>query len=643
MKHGYVKVAAGVPFVKVADCNYNIERIEKLIFKACEKGVEIITFPELCITGYTCSDLFIQPFLQRQAEEALCTLVERTKETDILVFVGMPIRVEQRLYNAAIAFQNGKILGAIPKTFLPNYREFQERRWFSSANELSLSHINIKDFVVPIGHNLLFKYKQIGIGVEICEDMWTATPPGTRLSLYGAHIIFNLSASNENAGKHAYLRALISGNSAQAICGYVYASCGYGESSTDLVYTGKAFIAENGEILSEMERFEYGERLLINDIDVEYIRTERLINTSFKSVASVVCTEEMTEIPFYLNEVKEYDMTRPVEKYPFMPSSKNWKERCQEMWDIQMSALFQRLIHIGTKKAVIGISGGLDSTLTLMVAVHAFDFMGWDRKGIIGVTMPGFGTSERTYNNAKTMMNGLGISTREVEITESVRNHLAAIGHDGKSYDVTFENAQARERAQILMDIANMEGAIVLGTGDLSELALGWTTFAGDHMSMYNVNASIPKTVVRLMVEHIADNGGYAKVVEDALRDVLKTPVSPELLPEKDKDGTNRQSTEAIIGPYELHDFFLYHMIHNAFSPTKILFMAGKAFGDKYSKDMLKRTMTTFIRRFFSNQFKRNCSPDAPKVGAITLSPRGGWRMPSDAVGEMWIREIEKF
>lgn len=642
MKHGYVKVAAAVPFVKVADCMYNIERIENLIYKASEKGVEMLTFPELCITGYTCGDLFIQPFLQQQAEEALCTLVERTKDLDILVFVGMPIRVEQRLYNAAIAFQHGNILGAIPKTFLPNYREFQERRWFSSATELSLSHIRIKNFTVPIGHNLLFKFENIGVGVEICEDMWTATPPGTRLSLYGAHIIFNLSASNENAGKHSYLRALISGNSAQAICGYVYASCGYGESSTDLVYTGKAFIAENGEILAEMERFKYEERLLINDIDVERIRTERLINTSFKSAATLECNEEMTEIPFYLNKQKDHEMTRPIERNPFMPSHSDLRERCQEMWDIQTAALSQRLRHIGTNKVILGVSGGLDSTLALMVAVRTFDFMGLERKGIIGVTMPGFGTSSRTYNNALVLMKELEVSVKEIDITEACKLHMENIGHDGVTPDVTFENIQARERTQILMDMANLEGGIVLGTGDLSEIALGWCTYNGDHMSMYNVNASVPKTAAQMIVKHIAQEGGFNEVISKSLLDVVATPVSPELLPNQE-DKEISQSTEKIIGPYELHDFFLYHMLYNAFSPSKIFFIAQKAFADKYSKETIKNVMKIFVKRFFTNQFKRNAMPDGPKVGAITLSPRGEWRMPSDAVGRLWLDAIEKF
>ncbi len=642
MKHGYVKVAAAVPFVRVADCFYNIERIEAMIREAQEKKVEMLTFPELCITGYTCGDLFLQPYLLHQAEKALCRLAENTKDTEVLVFVGMPIRAEERLFNAAIALQGGKILGAIPKTYLPNYREFQEKRWFSSSVELSFSRIRIGEYDVPIGHNLLFKYKNVGVGVEICEDMWTAVTPGTRLSLYGAHIIFNLSASNENAGKHAYLRSLVSSLSSQGITGYVYASCGYGESSTDLVYTGKAFIAENGVILSEMPRFRYEERLLINDIDVSRIRTERLINSSFKSAASMYATEDMSIIPFNLKEEDgDYDMTRPIDRNPFMPSSANSDERCEEMWEIQAAALTQRLTFLNTKKVVVGVSGGLDSTLALLVAVKTFDMLGWDRKGIIGVTMPGPGTSTRTHSNAKAMMEHLGITSRDIPIGDAAIAHLRAIGHDGETHDLTYENAQARERTQILMDIAGMEGTFVLGTGDLSELALGWCTFNGDHMSMFSINSSVPKSVVRNMVEYISRKGGYGDEAKKVLIDVVETPVSPEL--KTHKRGEITQHTEDIIGPYEVHDFFIYHFLYNAFSPEKIFFMARKAFKDIYTKEQLKEWMLIFARRFFAQQYKRNCMPDGPKVGVVTLSPRGAWRMSSDTSADMWIETIKKF
>lgn len=642
MKHGYVKVAAAVPFVRVADCFYNINRIEAMIRQAQEKNVEMLSFPELCITGYTCGDLFMQPYLLHQAEVALCELAERTKDTDVLVFVGMPIRAEERLYNAAIALQSGKILGAIPKTYLPNYREFQEKRWFSSAVELTFSRIRIGDYEVPIGHNLLFKYKDVGVGVEICEDMWTAVTPGTRLALYGAHIIFNLSASNENAGKHDYLRSLVSSLSSQGIMGYVYSSCGYGESSTDLVYTGKAFIAENGVILSEMPRFRYEERLLINDIDVSRIRTERLINSSFKSAASMYATEDMSIIPFSLKEEDgDYDMTRPIDRNPFMPSSADSDERCEEMWDIQVAALTQRMAHLGTKKIVLGVSGGLDSTLALLVAVKTFDQLGLDRKGIIGVTMPGLGTSNRTYNNSKEMLSLLGVTMRDISIAEAALNHLRAIGHDGKTQDLTYENAQARERTQVLMDLAGMEGTFVLGTGDLSELALGWCTFNGDHMSMYSINSSLPKSVIRIMVDYIAREGGYGIELGQVLSDIVATPISPELT--TDVAGEITQHTELVIGPYEVHDFFIYHFVYNAFSPKKIFFMAQKAFKGIYTREQLKNWMLIFAKRFFSQQYKRNSMPDGPKVGVVTLSPRGPWRMGSDASSAMWIETIEKF
>lgn len=641
MKHGYVKVAAAVPFVRLGDCEYNIDRIEKLIREASEKEVEMLTFPELSITGYSCGDLFMQPYFLKAAEHAVCELARRTADTDVLIFVGMPIRVEERLYNAAIALQHGSILGAIPKTFLPNYREFQEKRWFSSSLELTFSRIRIGEFDVPIGHNLLFKYKDVGVGVEICEDMWSAVTPGTRLSLYGAHIIFNLSASNENAGKNAYLRSLISSLSAQGITGYVYASCGYGESSTDLVYTGKAFIAENGVILDEMPRFVYKERLLINDIDVSRIRTERLINTTFKSTASQYANDPMTEIPFYLKERSgDYRMTRKIAKNPFMPDDIDQRERAQEIWDIQMTALLQRLTYLNIDKVVVGVSGGLDSTLALLVAVRTFDELGLDRKGILAVTMPGPGTGQRTYGNASALMKLLGVTAIEIPISSASLDHLNSIGHDGVTKDVTYENAQARERTQILMDIANKENGFVLGTGDLSELALGWCTFNGDHMSMFNINGSVPKTVVRHIVTYVATAKIYGSEVKKILLDIVNTPVSPELT--STSEGAE-QDTEKILGPYEVHDFILYHFLYNAFSPEKIFFMASKAFKGRYTKKELKAYMKIFVRRFFSQQFKRNCMPDGPKVGAVSLSPRGSWRMPSDMSAELWLKQIEKF
>ncbi len=641
MKHGFVKVAAAVPFVKVADCRYNVERIEQMIFDADRRGVEILTFPELCITGYTCGDLFLQPFLNDEAERALVRLVERTRDTRVMVLVGMPVRVEEKLFNAAVAFQSGQMLGAIPKMYLPNYREFQEARWFSSARDLQFTMARIGGYEVPIGHNLLFRAGDVAIGIEICEDMWTPYTPGTRLALYGAHIIFNLSASNESIGKNAYLRSLISGLSSQSLCGYVYCSCGYGESSTDVVYTGKAFVAEIGRIVEEMPRFVYQERLLINDIDVGRIQIERLQNSSFRaSVSDHTQRGLLTEIPFELRSAQESgDITRYIEPNPFLPLDQR-SERCAEILDMQVCALSQRLNHIGTRHAVIGVSGGLDSTLALLATVATFDFLGLDRKGIIGVTMPGLGTSQKTYHNALELMRHLGVTIRDIDITRAVLQHFEDIGHDPKVQDVTYENAQARERTQILMDIANQTGGIVIGTGDLSELALGWCTFNGDQMSMYALNSGIPKTSIRYIIEHIAHSNRFAEAVRPVLESILSTPISPELT-SLSGTGYIAQQTEDIVGPYELHDFFIYNFLAYSYTPSKIHYLATVAFQGRYTPEVIKRWMKEFYRRFFSQQFKRNSMPDGPKVSRISLSPRGDWRMPSDAMAKAWLEEIE--
>ena len=502
MKHGFIKVAAAVPFVRIADCQYNIEHIEAQVRQADAQGVEIMTFPELCITGYTCGDLFLKPFLIRQAQESLLELAHRTADTEVLFIVGMPILIESQLFNAAVALQGGRILGAIPKTYLPNYREFQEARWFSPAKDLQLATIQIGEQQVPIGYNVLFRSGGVAIGIEICEDMWTPYTPGTRLTLYGAQIIFNLSASNELVGKNTYLRSLISGLSSQNLCGYVYASCGYGESSTDTVLTGKAFIAEVGKLLVEMPRFVYEERMIISDIDISRIDYDRMSSNSFNaSVADHTERGLLTEIPFRLrSEEASHDIDRTIDQNPFYPDNGTRDERAEETFDIQVSALVQRLRHMGAEHAVLGISGGLDSTLALLVTVGAFDFLGLDRKGIIGVTMPGLGTSSHTKGNALRLMELLGITQRTIDIKDACLRHFEAIGHDPAVQDVVYENAQARERTQILMDLANAYNAPVIGTGDLSELALGWCTYNGDHMSMYAVNAGLPKTGVQLVV-----------------------------------------------------------------------------------------------------------------------------------------------
>lgn len=638
MKHGYVKVAAAVPFVEVANCYYNIERIERMVRQAAAQRVELLTFPELSITGYTCGDLFLQPFLIEQAEKAVEILAERTKDIDLLYFVGMPLEVEDKLFNTAVAIQKGKIIGAIPKTYLPNYREFQEKRWFSSSYDLLLSTAHIGEQEFPIGHDLIFLNGKIGIGVEICEDMWSPLTPGTRLALYGAHIIFNLSASNESSGKNNYLKSLVSGLSAQQISAYVYASCGIGESSTDNVYAGKAFIAENGVILGEMPRFELSERMLISDIDVSRIRAERLLNSTFRKAASHYTSDKLAVVPFEMHETEDYEMTRHIDRDPFMPQNSDKRELSREMFNIQVTGLLQRLRHLEGSKIILGVSGGLDSTLALLVAVRAMTVLGRSPKEVIAVTMPGLGTSRRTLNNALRLMELLGVDAREIPIGEMAEHQLKAIGHDTRTEDTTYENTQARTRTEILMNLANLERGFVLGTGDLSEVTLGWSTFNGDHMSMYNVNGSITKTSIRTIVMQLSKD--YSDEIRDILIDVVETPVSPEL--RNEDENVISQETEKILGPYEVHDFFIYHMLKNAYSPEKLFFLAEKAFEGKYSSEEIKGWLKTFISRFFRQQFKRNAMPDGPKVGAVSLSPRGTWLMPSDAKADMWLKAIEK-
>ena len=642
MKHGFIKVAAAVPFVRVADCQYNIEHIEAQVRQADAQGVEIMTFPELCITGYTCGDLFLKPFLIRQAQESLLELAHRTADTEVLFIVGMPILIESQLFNAAVALQGGRILGAIPKTYLPNYREFQEARWFSPAKDLQLATIQIGEQQVPIGYNVLFRSGGVAIGIEICEDMWTPYTPGTRLTLYGAQIIFNLSASNELVGKNTYLRSLISGLSSQNLCGYVYASCGYGESSTDTVLTGKAFIAEVGKLLVEMPRFVYEERMIISDIDISRIDYDRMSSNSFNaSVADHTERGLLTEIPFRLrSEEASHDIDRTIDQNPFYPDNGTRDERAEETFDIQVSALVQRLRHMGAEHAVLGISGGLDSTLALLVTVGAFDFLGLDRKGIIGVTMPGLGTSSHTKGNALRLMELLGITQRTIDIKDACLRHFEAIGHDPAVQDVVYENAQARERTQILMDLANAYNAPVIGTGDLSELALGWCTYNGDHMSMYAVNAGLPKTGVQLVVAYLGRSERFGHELREVLRSIVETPISPELKPVNAK-GDIDQKTEDVVGPYELHDFFLYNFLGYAYPPQKIFYMAKVAFKDKYDAKSIKRWLREFYRRFFAQQYKRNCLPDGPKVTAVSLSPRGYWRMPSDVSSNAWLAEVD--
>ena len=641
MSYGFVKVAAAVPHVQVADCFYNIEEIEKLMRQASEEGVQMITFPELSITAYTCLDLFTQQTLLNNAEKALLKLVSNTADLAIFTIVGIPLRTENRLINAAVVFQKGEILGVVPKTYLPNYKEFQEQRWFTSSTELQKSRISIAGKEYPLGSYLLFKSEQIVAGIEICEDLWVPVPSSSLLAMQGANIIFNLSASNELIGKHNYLRSLICQQSARCMAGYVYASSGFGESSTDLVFAGNGIIAENGNLLAESARFTMKEQLVISEIDIESLQNDRQVNTSFMYGAYELLKNKASEtIHFQLETSKEFTLTRSIDPHPFTPSGEALAERCEEIFQIQIAGLAKRIAHTHAQTAVVGISGGLDSTLALLVTVMTFDALKIPREQIIGITMPGFGTTGRTYNNAVNLIHSLGVTLKEISIKEACLQHFKDINHDPTIHDVTYENSQARERTQLLMDVANKLNGLVIGTGDLSELALGWATYNGDHMSMYGVNGSIPKTLVKYLVEWIAQNK-VDKASQATLLDIVDTPISPELIP-ADENGNIKQKTEDLVGPYELHDFYLYHFIRFGSSPAKIYFLAQKAFHGIYDNTTIKKWLYTFFRRFFQQQFKRSCLPDGPKVGSISLSPRGDWRMPSDAISKLWLSEIEQ-
>ena len=640
MNYGFVKVAAAVPLVQVADCFYNIEKIEGLMRQASEKGVQIIAFPELSVTGYTCLDLFAQQTLLDGAEEALLQLVSNTADLDILTIVGVPLRTENRLINAAVVFQKGAIRGVVPKTYLPNYKEFQEQRWFTSATELRESTISIGEEEYPMGSHLLFRSGRLTAGIEICEDLWVPVPPSSLLAMEGANIIFNLSASNELIGKHAYLRSLICQQSARCMAGYVYASSGFGESSTDLVFAGNGIIAENGNLLAESPRFTMEEQLVISEIDIETLQNDRQVNTSFMYGTSGLPKEKAQVVDFQVRIPDGFSLTRPVDPHPFTPSGEALKERCEEIFHIQVAGLAKRLVHAHAQTAVVGISGGLDSTLALLVTVMTFDALKMPRGQIIGITMPGFGTTDRTYTNACDLIRSLGVTLKEIPIKEACLQHFRDIDHDPSVHDVTYENCQARERTQVLMDIANQSGGLVIGTGDLSELALGWATYNGDHMSMYGVNGSIPKTLVKYLVEWVA-NHKVDNASRLTLLDIVDTPISPELIP-ADENGNIKQKTEDLVGPYELHDFFLYHFLRFGSHPSKIYFLAQKAFAGIYDNATVKKWLYTFFRRFFQQQFKRSCLPDGPKVGSVSLSPRGDWRMPSDAVSRLWLEEIER-
>lgn len=640
--YGFVRVAAATPALKVADCEFNTAEIIKMINDADSKGVSAVVFPELCITGYTCGDLFLQRLLLDGAEKSIQQICDATKDSSIIVVVGMPLEVSNRLYNTAVVISGGLMHGVVPKTFNPNYNEFYEKRWFWPSEELKDEVVYLCDNYIPIGTGLIFKTQGFNFSIDVCEDLWTPIPPSSVACLNGAEIIFNLSASNETTGKHTYRRSLVSQQSARCIAGYVYAAAGNGESTTDIVFSGNSMIAENGSILSEGERFSFDSRLIVSDIDVERLRNDRIKNKSF-SLSEYPIIKEMEFQTVWINQVvgkENSELNRYISPTPFVPANDNTlSERCEEIFSIQVGGLAKRILHTNIQKAVIGVSGGLDSTLALLVIVKTFDKLNIPRENIIGITMPGFGTTGRTYNNAMMLMQSLGITIKEISINDAVIQHFKDIEHDINVHDITYENSQARERTQILMDYANKVNGLVIGTGDLSELALGWCTYNGDHMSMYAVNTGIPKTLVRTLVAWVADTL-MDEASKEILDDVVDTPVSPELLP-ADKDGNIAQKTEDVVGPYILHDFFLYYVLRFGFSPAKIYYLAKHAFEGQFKKDEILKWLRIFFRRFFTQQFKRSCLPDGPKVGSVNLSPRGDWRMPSDASMNLWMKQID--
>lgn len=634
MKNGFVKVAAATPDIRVADVEFNTQNIINAMEEAQKNGAKILVFPELCVTGYTCSDLFDHSVLLKASRKALLEIAENTNDKDMLVFVGAPLEVNGKLYNVAAAMNQGEIIGFTTKTFLPNYGEFYEMRQFTPGPQ-TVREITFEGKKIPFGPQILFQaegMEELVVAAEICEDVWSPVPPSIQAALEGATVIVNCSASDETIGKDTYRRALISGQSARLISGYIYANAGEGESTTDLVFGGHNIIAENGTILKESSR--YVNEIIYSELDLQRITGERRKNTTFQPLDE----ETLVRVPFTVEETKTF-LTRTFPKKPFVPSDEQTRaQRCEEILTIQAMGLKKRLAHTNARTAVVGISGGLDSTLALLVTARAFDMLGRDKKDIIAVTMPCFGTTDRTYQNACEMSKKVGATLIEVPIADAVNVHFRDIGHDPEDHSVTYENCQARERTQVLMDIANKTWGMVIGTGDLSELALGWATYNGDHMSMYGVNTSVPKTLVRHLVKYAADDT-KDEALKNVLYDVLDTPVSPELLPPK--DGDIAQKTEDLVGPYELHDFFLYFMLRFGYEPSKIFRIACMTFDGEYDKETIFKWLETFCRRFFSQQFKRSCLPDGPKVGTVALSPRGDWRMPSDACVAVWMKDLE--
>lgn len=635
MKSGFLKVCAVSPRVTVAGVQSNLNAALQEIEKANKNKVQILVFPELFLSGYTCGDLFLQTALQDACKSALTAVCRATENSALVVVIGLPLKFGASLYNCAAVVQNGMVIAVIPKTYIPNYNEYYEKRWFASGDGVN-GTIKLNGQEVPFGQTLVRLSDDAVLGVEICEDLWTPSTPGTSLALSGANIIVNLSASNEVVTKNDYRKNLICMQSAKDFCAYIYASAGVGESTTDLVFSGACTVAENGALLSEGERFAFNGSMAEACIDIEKLNAERAHNTSFTDAAKKL-KEKLSEVstPVEVSDLEYNEVNRSFDPHPFVPSDSAEKdERCREILSIQSHALAKRMSHIGAKKAIIGISGGLDSTLALLVTARALKILNLPNENMICVTMPGFGTTDRTYQNAVDLIHAFGATFMEISIRNAARGHMADIGHDESVHDITYENTQARERTQILMDLANKHGAVLVGTGDLSELALGWCTYNADHMSMYGVNAGVPKTLVRHLVRNEAQQ--LPEEISKILNDILDTPVSPELLP-PDENGNIQQKTEETLGPYEVHDFYLYHFLRFGTRPEKLLFMASRAFAGIYSEEQLKNWLKLFVRRFFTNQFKRSCLPDGPKVGSVSLSPRGDWRMPSDADCSVWL------
>ena len=635
MKSGFLKVCAVSPRVTVAGVQSNLNAALQEIEKANKNKVQILVFPELFLSGYTCGDLFLQTALQDACKSALTAVCRATENSALVVVIGLPLKFGASLYNCAAVVQNGMVVAVIPKTYIPNYNEYYEKRWFASGDGVN-GTIKLNEQEVPFGQTLVRLSDDAVLGVEICEDLWTPSTPGTSLALSGANIIVNLSASNEVVTKNDYRKNLICMQSAKDFCAYIYASAGVGESTTDLVFSGACTVAENGALLSEGERFAFNGSMAEACIDIEKLNAERAHNTSFTDAAKKL-KEKLSEVstPVEVSDLEYNEVNRSFDPHPFVPSDSAEKdERCREILSIQSHALAKRMSHIGAKKAIIGISGGLDSTLALLVTARALKILNLPNENMICVTMPGFGTTDRTYQNAVDLIHAFGATFMEISIRNAARGHMADIGHDESVHDITYENTQARERTQILMDLANKHGAVLVGTGDLSELALGWCTYNADHMSMYGVNAGVPKTLVRHLVRSEAQQ--LPEEISKILNDILDTPVSPELLP-PDENGNIQQKTEETLGPYEVHDFYLYHFLRFGTRPEKLLFMASRAFAGIYTEEQLKNWLKLFVRRFFTNQFKRSCLPDGPKVGSVSLSPRGDWRMPSDADCSVWL------